>query len=122
MLRAEVGDNDRAVADLDRVVALTGSRDYRALFNRAMINKNRGRMDDAMADADAIIAAFPDMAAAWFLRSDILQAMGRRKDADNDYQHSLALARKLKSDSQKSDGEGTAAPIAGSGDNDDPFM
>lgn len=122
MLRAEVGDNDRAVADLDRVVALTGSRDYRALFNRAMINKNRGRMDDAMADADAIIAAFPNMAAAWFLRSDILQAMGRRKDADNDYQHSLALARKLKNDSQKSDGEGTAAPIAGSGDNDDPFM
>lgn len=122
MLRAEVGDNDRAVADLDRVVALTGARDYRALFNRAMINKNRGRMKEAVADADAIISAFPDMAAAWFLRSDILQAMGERKAAEEDYRHSLALARKLKSDNGEPTAKGSHAPVAGSGNDDDPFM
>jgi len=95
LLRAEVMDLDRAVADLDRVVALTGAKDYRALYNRAMINKERGRMKEALADAETIVNAFPDMAAAYFLRFDIRQAMNDR-GARADYDRSLALARSHK--------------------------
>lgn len=95
LLRAEVMDLDRAVADLDRVVALTGGKDYRALYNRAMINKERGRMKEALADAETIVRNFPDMAAAYFLRFDIRQAMNDR-GARSDYDRSLALARSRK--------------------------
>lgn len=98
LLRSEVMDLDRAVADLDRVIALTGGRDYRAVYNRAMVNKERGRLKEALADAETIVNAFPEMAAAYFLRFDIRQAM-KDRGARDDYDRSLALARKLKQSS-----------------------
>lgn len=92
LLKMEVGDYDRAVDDLNEVIALKG-RDYRALYNRAMVQKERGYYKEALADADAVVNAFPDLAAAYFLRFDIKQAKGDRQGAKADYDKSLELAR-----------------------------
>ncbi|MCM1029803.1 MAG: tetratricopeptide repeat protein [Alloprevotella sp.] len=92
LLRTEVADLDRAAADLDRVVALTGGKDYKAVYNRALVNRERGRLKEAMADAQAIIDKFPSMPAAYLLRFEIRREMNDRH-AKEDYDRSLALAR-----------------------------
>ncbi len=91
LLRAEVHDYDKAIEDLNRVLAIKG-RDYRAIYNRAVIQRERGFFKEALADVNTVIEAFPDLAAAYFLRSDIKRAMGDRT-SEKDYTHSLALAK-----------------------------
>lgn len=92
LLRQEVSDFNRAISDLDRVIALRGT-DYRALFNRAMVYKELGYYKEALADADAVVKAFPQLAAAYFMRYDIRSAMMDPK-ADEDRIKSLSLAGK----------------------------
>lgn len=92
MLRAEVHDFNRAVDDLNNVEALKGA-DFRVLYNRAIINKDLRDYDGALSDIDRVIDAYPDLAAAYFLRFDIKRAKGDRT-AQSDYDRSIALAKK----------------------------
>ncbi len=91
LLRAEVHDYDRAIADLNQVLAIKGI-DYRTLYNRAIVYREKGALKEALADVNEVIEAYPSLAAGYFLRSDIKRAMGDLT-AEEDYNHSLALAR-----------------------------
>ncbi len=93
MLRAEVHDFNRAIDDLNLVEQLKGS-DFRLLYNRALIRKEIGQYKEAIADIDRVIDAYPDLAAAYFLRSDIRHAMGEKRLSENDYKQSMTLAKK----------------------------
>lgn len=107
LLRMEVADYDKALADLNSVLAYN-SNDYKALFNRAIVQKNRSDFKSALADANAVVNAFPDLAAAYFLRFDVRQAAGDR-NAKEDYDKSLALANsKVGTYSADSQGETVA--------------
>ena len=100
MLRAEVHDYNRAIDDLNQVIALHPN-DYRTLYNRSIVFKEKGDYKDALKDVNKVIEAYPDLAAAYFLRFDIKRLMGDRS-AEKDYNHSLALAKqrvKKKTDS-----------------------
>ena len=92
MLRAEVHDFNRAIDDLDQVERMRGP-DFRILYNRAIIRKEVRQYEEALKDIDRVIAAYPDLAAGYFLRYDIKREMGDRS-AQADYDHSLALAKK----------------------------
>lgn len=91
LLRAEVHDYDKAVADLTQVLAMRPS-DYRSLYNRAVIYNEKGAYDDALKDVNKVLEAYPDLAAAYFLRFDIKRGKGD-KTAQADYDRSLALAK-----------------------------
>lgn len=92
LLRAEVHDTNNAIDDLNEVLRLRHN-DYRSLFNRALLYKEIGAYDEAVADLDRLIDAFPDFAAAYFLRFDVRRERGDRS-ADSDYKKSLSLAKK----------------------------
>lgn len=91
LLLCEVRDFDKALADLNKVLALRGT-DYRALYNRALVLKEKRDFKGALADINTIIAAYPNLAAGYFLRSEIRRDMGDMK-AKEDFDRSLALAR-----------------------------
>lgn len=91
LLRAEVHDYDKSIADLTQVLTMRPS-DYRSLYNRAVIYNEKGAYEEALKDINKVLEAYPDLAAAYFLRFDIKRGMGD-KTAQEDYDHSLALAK-----------------------------
>ncbi|MDE5920014.1 MAG: tetratricopeptide repeat protein [Paramuribaculum sp.] len=133
LLLCEVRDFDKALVDLNKVLALRGT-DYRALYNRALVLKEKRDFKGALADINTIIAAYPNLAAGYFLRSEIRRDMGDMK-AKEDFDRSLALARGQKAGASNHDGgqkqpdnrnTGTAHPDTNSnapaaGDEPTPF-
>lgn len=91
LLCAEVKDYDKALTDLNMVLKMRPA-EYRALYNRALIYRDRQQWNKAVADINAVINAFPNLAAAYFLRYDIKRQKGDRS-AQRDLDRSLALAR-----------------------------
>lgn len=117
MLRAEVHDFNRAVDDLNLVEELNGA-DFKLLYNRALIRKNIKQYKEALADIDRVIEAYPDLAAAYFLRSDIRHDMGDKQLSEQDYNRSLSLARQNVQPVPGRDGDAdlVAAAPGGSGE------
>lgn len=92
LLRAEVHDTNRAIDDFSSVINLD-TKDYKALYNRSMLLADIGSFDQALSDLQQVIDAFPDFAAAYFLRYDIKRRKGDLQSAQKDYEKSLALAK-----------------------------
>ncbi len=92
LLRAEVHDTNKAIADFSSVLALN-DKDYKTLYNRSMLLAEIGDFDSALKDLNQVIDAFPDFAAAYFMRYDINRRKGDMTSAKVDYDKSLALAK-----------------------------
>lgn len=92
LLRAEVHDTNRAIDDFTTVLRLKHN-DYKTLYNRAILLADIGHYREAIADLDRVIEAFPDFAAAYFLRYDVKRRKGDRAGSEKDYKKSLALAK-----------------------------
>lgn len=93
LLRAEVHDNNKAIDDFTKVLSLN-SKDYRALYNRAMLYRDIHDNKKALADINKVIEAYPDFSGAYFLRYEINRQSGNMAHAENDYNKSMALAKK----------------------------
>lgn len=117
MLRAEVHDFNKAIDDLNMVEELKGP-DFKLLYNRAIVRSRIGQYKEALADIDKVVASYPDLAAAYFLRSEILRESGDRRRAEDDYNRSIALAKKRIQTVPGADGEIdlVAAPDGESGE------
>lgn len=92
MLRSEVHDINKAIDDFTAVLRLDPG-EYKAMYNRAMLLADIEDYDAALRDLDAVIAAYPDFAAAYFMRYDVYRRKGDRRHAQSDYDRSLALAK-----------------------------
>lgn len=92
LLRAEVHDNNKAIADFSTVLSID-DLDYKALYNRAMLLAEIEDYDGALKDMNKVIEAFPEFAAAYFLRYDINRRKGDMRSARQDYDKSLSLAK-----------------------------
>ena len=92
LLRAEVHDTNKAIDDFSSVLALDDN-DYKPLYNRAILLAEIGSFDKALNDLDKVLEAYPDFAAAYFLRFDIKRRKGDLRSAEKDYEKSLALAK-----------------------------
>jgi putative PEP-CTERM system TPR-repeat lipoprotein len=85
--QARLGDahlrrNDRAAADKAFAAALAAKSDYApARLGRAMLAAADGKLDEALAQVDRIVADSPKLAAAYGLRADLLLAKGDRVGA-----------------------------------------
>ncbi|MCM1076455.1 MAG: tetratricopeptide repeat protein [Bacteroides sp.] len=92
LLRTEVHDTNKAIEDFTTVLNLNVD-DYKALYNRSILLAEIGDYDGAIADINRVIEAYPDFAAAYFLRYDIRRRKGEMRLAEKDYNKSLALAK-----------------------------
>ncbi len=92
LLRAEVHDTNRAIDDFSAVLRLDPN-EYKTLYNRAILLADIGSYDEAINDLDKVIEAYPDFAAAYFLRFDVKRRKGDTRSAEKDYNKSLALAK-----------------------------
>ena len=92
LLRAEVHDNNKAIDDFSKVLSLN-SNDYRSLYNRAMLYKDIQDYKNALADINRVIDAYPSFAGAYFLRYEINRLSGDMRNAEKDYNKSMALAK-----------------------------
>lgn len=92
LLRAEVHDTNKAIDDFSSVLAIDDN-DYKTLYNRAILLAEIGSFDKALNDLDKVLEAYPDFAAAYFLRFDIKRRKGDLRSAEKDYEKSLALAK-----------------------------
>jgi len=115
LLRAEVHDNNKAIADFSTVLSLD-DLDYKALYNRAMLLAEIEDYDSALRDMNKVIDAFPEFAAAYFLRYDINRRKGDMRAATRDYDRSLALAKTRVQVSPLFDGSGESADSVADGE------
>lgn len=92
LMRAELKDNDRAIWDFSQVLKLKPG-DTRSLYNRAMLYCDTRQFKNALVDIDKVIEAHPDLAGAYYLRFDINRSMGNTRQAERDYNKSMALAK-----------------------------
>lgn len=96
ILRSEINDINRAIDDFSVVLHLDPN-DYRTLYNRAILYRNIHDYKNALADVNKVIEVMPDFPVAYFLRFEINQKMGNDRRAMQDYDHAIALVKKLSS-------------------------
>jgi len=70
---------------------VTGAKDAKAYFVRAMTRKEKGRLDDAEADLNKVLQLNPKVAQAHFERGVIRQALGKVDEAIADFTKALEL-------------------------------
>lgn len=99
LLRALVGDNNRAIKDFDFVLALEPQNTI-ARYNRALLREQTGNMRGAIEDYTQIIKQFPAFYAGYIARARCRRRIGDVRGAVNDetvvarVQLDLAFAQK----------------------------
>jgi tetratricopeptide (TPR) repeat protein len=85
---------DECIASLDRELTPDEHRLHRSVLknNRARVYLMLGRLDDALADYEVVIAADPNHAEHYLERGNIMRRLGRPDDALADYQRAIALS------------------------------
>lgn len=79
---------DTALKDCTKAIELSDSP-WGALDSRALVYFRLNRMEDALADLNAVLNAQPDLASSLFLRGVVLRKLGKTREGDAD----LAAAR-----------------------------
>jgi tetratricopeptide (TPR) repeat protein len=85
---------DECIRDLDRELTPEEHRLHRSVLknNRARVYTMLGRLDEALADYDVVIAADPNHAEHYLERGNILRRLGRNDEALADYQRAISLS------------------------------
>ncbi len=78
-----------ALDALNRCLALNNYS--KAYMSRALLFQSTGRPEQAIADADKVIAAQPDNSKAYHLKADCLDQLGKTDDAINNYSKAIWL-------------------------------
>lgn len=90
-----LGRNARAIELFTRMLARWPGDAY-ALASRAHVRAQTGRRDEALADAQALVAAHPRRSAAdWFNLGYLLEEAGRTGEAEQAFRHALELDERL---------------------------
>jgi len=127
LLRAEVGDNNKAITDFDFVLKNNPSN-FMALYNRALLHMRTRQFKEAIKDFTAILQKYPDFEAGYMARGEAKRRIGDYKGGDADYEKAMAIFRRHKthvSDFNPAEIEATAAikkaeQRALNGDEDEP--
>jgi tetratricopeptide (TPR) repeat protein len=90
---SEKGDNDAAMADLNKSVAVFPH--FLAYENRAKLWKKKGDLNAALADLSKAIERQPGMASIYCERGETLLLMGKDEEAEKDFKRCLELDPEL---------------------------
>ena len=85
---------DEGLAHLDAELGGDEHRLHRSVLrhNRAQVYQGLGRLDEALADYSAVIAADPNYAEYYFDRAGLLRQLGRTAEALADYERTIRLS------------------------------
>jgi tetratricopeptide (TPR) repeat protein len=84
------GDNERAIADYSKAIALN-PKDADFYSNRSAAYFNVGKFDHAIADASKAIALKPENPGAYYNRGYFYNSIGNRERAIEDYSKAIEL-------------------------------
>ena len=90
ILRAEIGDFNRAIEDFSRVLALDPT-DLLTLYYRAKLYNNQGLHYKALADLNIVLENYPDFGPAYNDRAFAKQKTGDANGANIDFQTAFKL-------------------------------
>jgi len=83
LLRAQVGDDNRAITDFDFVLRLEPDN-MMALFNRAVLLDHTGDLRGAIRDYSRVIEEYPNFWTGLEYRADCYRRLGMKKQAEQD--------------------------------------
>ena len=83
LLRAQVGDDNRAIEDFDFVLSVEPDN-MMAVFNRGLLRDKTGDFRGAISDYSTVLAEYPDFLAGYQYRSQARRKTGDLKGAEED--------------------------------------
>ena len=104
LLRAQVGDNNRAIEDFD-VVLEQEPDNYMAYYNRALLNHEVGDYRGAIRDIDVVLKQYPNFLPGYYSRAEAKRKLNDLSGADRDY----LTAMKLEQDKRQGQKPGAEA-------------
>ena len=106
LLRAQIGDNNRAIEDFDVVIMLEPDN-YMAFYNRALLRFETGDFRGAIADFDVVLNQYPNFTAGYYSRSEAKRKLRDEVGADRDYWAGLNMDKNKKDNPQSSNAKGS---------------
>ena len=83
LLRAQVGDDNRAIEDFDFVLKIEPDN-MMATFNRGLLRAQTGDYRGAISDYSRVIDEYPNFMAGYYHRAEARKKIGDRKGAEQD--------------------------------------
>ena len=83
LLRARVGDDNRAIEDFDFVIKMEPDN-MMAIFNRGLLRAQTGDYRGAIQDYSTVINQHPNFLAGYYQRAEARKKIGDRKGAEQD--------------------------------------
>ena len=83
LLRAQVGDDNRAIEDFDFVLQIEPDN-MMAAFNRGVLRAQTGDYKGAISDYSKVIAEYPNFMTGYYYRAEARKKIGDRKGAEQD--------------------------------------
>ena len=83
LLRAQVGDDNRAIEDFDFVIKMEPDN-MMAVFNRGLLRAQTGDYRGAIQDYTTVINQYPNFLAGYYQRSEARRKIGDKKGAEQD--------------------------------------
>ena len=83
LLRARVGDDNRAIEDFDFVIQMEPDN-MMAIFNRALLRAQTGDYRGAIKDYTTVIDQYPNFLAGYYHRAEARKKIGDKKGAEQD--------------------------------------
>ena len=83
LLRARVGDDNRAIEDFDFVIQMEPDN-MMAVFNRGLLRAQTGDYRGAIQDYTTVINQYPNFLAGYYQRSEARRKIGDKKGAEQD--------------------------------------
>lgn len=83
LLRAQVGDDNRAIEDFDFVLNVNPD-DMMAVFNRGLLRDKTGDYRGAVADYSKVLDEYPNFLAGYQYRAQVRRKMGNLRGAEED--------------------------------------
>ena len=83
MLRAQVGDDNRAIEDFNFVIEMEPDN-MMAIFNRALLRAQTGDYRGAIKDYTTVINQYPNFLAGYYHRAEARKKIGDKKGAEQD--------------------------------------
>lgn len=74
LLRAQIGDNNRAIEDFDVVIEIEPDN-YMAYYNRALLRYETGDYQGSVHDFDVVLRQYPNFVAGYYSRAEVKRKM-----------------------------------------------
>jgi len=91
----EIGDNERAIADITKCIEMENGENYQALSMRGYFYQTAGQYENAIADFSKLIEIAPTYPYGYYMRGHCYELMGDDKKAIENYNASIEIDKEV---------------------------